>query len=112
MSMIQKSAAIGMAAVLRIVDAPGRRVDVEVREDLQADDIRRNDIIYVGPIVGLGPLAGYYQLRSRYRIDPTGPRLLDLDTQKVFVPEGTLAGPRMDYALFAKFYQVPQATTL
>ena len=102
-SMIQKSAAIGMSAVLRIVDTPGRRVEVEVRDDLQADDIRRNDIIYVGPIVGLGPLAGYYQLHSRYRFDSAGPRLIDLNTQKVFIPEGTLAGQRMDYALVAKF---------
>jgi len=102
-SMIQKSTAIGMSAVLRIVDTPGRRVEVVVRDDLQADDIRRNDIIYVGPIVGLGPLAGYYQLRSRYRFDSAGPRLIDLDTQKVFVPEGALAGQRMDYALVAKF---------
>jgi hypothetical protein len=102
-SMIQKSAAIGMSAVLHIVDTPGRRLEVEVRDDLQADDIRRNDIIYVGPIVGLGPLAGYYQLRSRYRFDSSGPRLIDLNTQKAFVPEGMLAGQRMDYALFAKF---------
>ena len=102
-SMIQKSAAIGMSAVLRIVDTPGRRVEVEVRDDLQADDIRRNDIIYVGPMVGLGPLAGYYQLRSRYRFDSAGPRLIDLNTQKVFIPEGTLGGQRMDYALVAKF---------
>jgi len=36
-SMIQKSAAIGMSAVLRIVDTPGRRVEVEVRDDLQAE---------------------------------------------------------------------------
>jgi hypothetical protein len=102
-SMIQKSAAIGMSTVLRIVDTPGRHVEVEVRDDLQADDIRRNDIIYVGPIVGLGPLAGYYQLRSRYRFDSAGPRLIDLNTQKVFTPEGTLGGQRMDYALVAKF---------
>ncbi|HEY4212402.1 MAG TPA: hypothetical protein VGM84_13065 [Steroidobacteraceae bacterium] len=102
-SMIQKSAAIGMSTVLRIVDTPGRRLDVQVREDLQADDIRRNDIVYVGPIAGLGPLAGYYQLRSRYRFDSAGPRLIDLNTQKVFISEGTLGGQRMDYALVAKF---------
>ena len=102
-SMIQKSTAVGMSAVLRVVDLPGRRLEVEVRDDLQADEIRRNDIIYVGPIVGLGPLAGYYQLRSRYRLDPAGPRLIDLNTHTVYNPEGTLAGQRLDYALFAKF---------
>ncbi len=102
-SMIQKSTAVGMSAVLRVVDLPGRRLEVEVRDDLQADDIRRNDIIYVGPIVGLGPLAGYYQLRSRYRLDAAGPRLIDLNTHTVYSPEGTLAGQRLDYALFAKF---------
>jgi hypothetical protein len=102
-SMIQKSAAIGMSTVLRIVDVPGRRVEVQVREDFMADDIRRNDIIYVGPISGLGALAGYYQLRSRYRFDSVSPRLVDLDTRKVLTPEGTLSGQRTDYALFAKF---------
>jgi hypothetical protein len=34
-SMIQKSAAIGMAALLRIVDQPGRHVEVTARDDLQ-----------------------------------------------------------------------------
>ena len=102
-SMIQKSAAIGMSTVLRIVDVPGRHVEVQVREDFQADDIRRNDIIYVGPISGLGALAGYYQLRSRYRFDSAGLRLVDLDTRKVLAPAGALSGQRTDYALFAKF---------
>jgi hypothetical protein len=102
-SMIQKSAAIGMAAILRIVDQPGRHVEVTARDELQPDQIRDNDIIYVGPLSGLGPLSGYYQLLSRYRYDATNSSLTDIETQKVLLPEGTLGGQRMDYALAAKF---------
>jgi hypothetical protein len=102
-SMIQKSAAVGMAAILRIVDEPGRHVEVTVRDELQTDQIRNNDIIYVGPLSGLGPLSGYYQLRSRYRYNAAGSSLTDIETQKVFLPEGVLSGQRMDYALATKF---------
>jgi hypothetical protein len=101
--MIQKSAAVGMAAILRIVDQPGRRVDVTVRDELQGDEIRNNDVIYLGPLVRLGPLAGYYQMRSRYQYNNEGSTLTDVVTQKVFAPEGALGNQHMDYALAAKF---------
>jgi hypothetical protein len=61
------------------------------------------NIIYVGPISGLGSLSGYYQLRSHYRYDAAGTKLTDIDTQKVYLPEGALGGQRLDYALAAKF---------
>jgi hypothetical protein len=102
-TMVQKSAAIGMATLLRIVDEPGRHIEVTAGDDLQTDQIRNNDIIYVGPLSGLGPLSGYYQMRSRYRYNTTGFSLTDIDTQKVFLPEGALGGQHVDYALAAKF---------
>lgn len=102
-TMIQKSAALGMASILRIVDGPGRRVTVTVRDELQADEIRNNDIIYLGPMVRLGPLAGYYQLGSRYRYNAATASLTDTVTRKVFLPQGTLGSQHTDYALAAKF---------
>jgi hypothetical protein len=102
-AMVQKSAAIGMATLLRLVDEPGRHIEVTTGDELQTDQIRNNDIIYVGPLSGLGPLSGYYQLQSRYRYNSVGSTLTDIDTQKVFLPEGALGGHRLDYALAAKF---------
>jgi len=102
-TMIQKSAAVGMASILQIVSRPGRRVEVRVLNELQAEDIRNYDIIYIGPLVRLGPLAGHYQLRSRYRFDPGKASVTDLMTQSVFLPEGELGAEHKDYALAAKF---------
>jgi hypothetical protein len=102
-SMVQKTAAIGMAAILQIVDRPGRHIDVTVRDDLQTEQILNNDIIYVGPLTGLGPLFGYYQSRSRYRYHAADSTLMDIDAHKAFSPQGVLSAERVDYALAAKF---------
>ena len=102
-SMVQKSAAIGMAAILQIVDRPGRQINVTVRDDLQAEQLLNNDIIYVGPLTGLGPLLGYYESRSRYRFDPATSTLTDVEAHKTFSPQGALSAERLDYALVAKF---------
>jgi hypothetical protein len=102
-TMIQKSAAVGMVSILGIVNRPGRRVEVRVRDEVQVEDIRNNDIIYIGPLVRLGPLAGHYQTRSRYRYDPATAGVTDLVTEKAFLPEGELGGEHKDYALAARF---------
>jgi hypothetical protein len=102
-TMIQKSAAVGMAAILPIVTRPGRTIEVVVRDDFTGDGIRDKDIIYIGPLVRLGPLAGYYQARSRYRYNAEGSTITDVVTNKVYAPEGSLGGTRLDYALAAKF---------
>jgi hypothetical protein len=102
-SMVQKSAAIGMAAILQIVDRPGRHIQVTVRDELQTEQILNNDIIYVGPLTGLGPLFGYYQSRSRYRYNASDSTLTDIDAHKAFSPRGVLSAERLDYALAAKF---------
>lgn len=102
-TMIQKAVAISMASVLPIVSRPGRHIEVVARDDITVDEIRNNDIIYVGPLVRLGPLAGHYELRSRYRYNTEGSKITDVSTGKTFLPEGTLGGQHLDYALAAKF---------
>jgi hypothetical protein len=102
-TMIQKTVAVGMASILRIVDRPGRRVEVAARDDVPVDEIRNNDIVYLGPLVRLGPLTGHYETRSRYRYNAEGATITDLASGKVFQPEGVLSGQHLDYALAAKF---------
>jgi hypothetical protein len=102
-TMIQKTVAVGMASILRIVDRPGRRIEVAARDDVPVDEIRNNDIIYLGPLVRLGPLTGHYETRSRYRYSAEGATITDVSSGKVFLPEGVLSGQHLDYALAAKF---------
>jgi hypothetical protein len=102
-SMLQKSTAIGMASVLRLVSHPGREIEVRARDDLQVDDLQKYDIIYVGPLSRLGPLAGHYELQSRYRYEQQTTAIRDIVTGKTFLPEGELTGKHTEYALAARF---------
>jgi hypothetical protein len=102
-SLIPKSAAVGMASILPLVERPGRRIEVRVLDELQEEDVRNNDIIYIGPFVRLGPLAGHYQIRSRYRYDSRARSIVDTVSHSAFVPEGDLEDERTDYGLAAKF---------
>jgi hypothetical protein len=102
-SMMQKSIAIGMATVLRLVSHPGRQIEVRARDDLQAEDLQKYDIIYIGALARLGPLAGHYELQSRYRYDEHTTAIRDIVTGKSFVPEGEITVKHTEYALAARF---------
>lgn len=102
-TLIQKSAAVGMVEILRIVDNPGRRVEVRLRDELRAEDLRTYDIVYVGPISRIGPLASDYHVRSRYRFDAVNASATDTVTGKVYMPEGVLGEHHTDYALVARY---------
>lgn len=102
-SMLQKSTALGMTSVLQLVSHPGRTVEVRLPDDVQADDIRRYDIVYVGPISRLGPLAGYYETQSRYRYDAALSAIRDTETNQSFLPDGPFTEKHTEYALAARF---------
>ena len=102
-TMVQKTVAVGMASVLRVIDRPGRRIEVVAQDDVSVDAIRNNDIIYLGPLVRLGALGSHYALQSRYRYNSEGSKITDVATGKTFMPEGALSAEHVDYALAAKF---------
>lgn len=102
-TMIQKTVAVGMGSVLRIIDQPGRHIEVVAQDDVSVDEIRNNDVIYLGPLVRLGPLGSHYALQSRYRYSSEGSTITDLVSGKTFTPEGSLSAQHVDYALVAKF---------
>lgn len=102
-SMLQKSTAIGMASVLRLVSHPGRQIEVRPRDDLQTDDLQKYDIIYIGPLSRLGPLAGHYELQSRYRYDAKSAAIHDIVSGKTYLSEGELTVKHTEYALAARF---------
>jgi hypothetical protein len=102
-TMLQKNVVLGMTTILSILDRQNRAIEVVACDDVTVDAIRKNDIIYIGPLVRLGPLAGHYELQSRYRYNNTPASITDVVTGKGYLPEGDLGEKHVDYALAAKF---------
>jgi hypothetical protein len=102
-SMLQKSVAVSMVQILRIVGSPGRQIEVRLRDELQAEDIRNYDIVYVGPISRLGPLASDYHGQSIYRFDAATATIVNTETGRQYLPEGDLGDHHTEYALVARY---------
>jgi len=102
-TMVQKTVAVGMADVMRIIYRPGRRIEVVAQDDVSSDQIRNNDVIYLGPLVRLGALGSHYAMQSRYRFSSEGSTITDVATGKTYLPQGELNAQHVDYALAAKF---------
>lgn len=102
-TMLQKSTAVSMAKILQIVARPDRQIEVRLRDELQADDMRKFDIVYVGPITRLGPLASDYHGQSRYHFDSVTAGVTDTNAGKEYLPEGDLSSHYTDYALVARY---------
>jgi hypothetical protein len=100
-SYIQKSTALGMATIMPIIDSPGRRFEVRLREELRAEDMREYDIVYVGPMARIGPLQA--NGGSHFRFDARSQGITDVDSGQVHLPEGDLADHHKDYALVTRF---------
>jgi hypothetical protein len=103
MSMLQKSAAVGMVEILHMLGNPARPVEVRLSEELRAEDLQSYDIIYLGPIARLGPLANDYHVQLRYRVDAATGSVIDAETGKTYVPEGALGERHKDFALVARY---------
>ncbi len=102
-SYLQKSTAVALAKVLPIVAAPGRDIEVRLRDELRTEDFTRYDIVYVGPLMRLGPLDAALQGVAQYRFDPATSGIANVGSDKVFLPEGGLGEHRKDYALVSRF---------
>ncbi len=109
-SYIQKSTAVAMATIIPIVDRPGRRFEVRLRDELRAEDMRVYDIVYVGPMARIGPLEANMHGGSRFRFDAQSAGITDTESGQVHLPEGDLADHHKDYALVTRF-EGPAAIT-
>ncbi len=102
-TMIQKSVAVSMVQILQILSRPGRQIEVRLRDELQAEDMEKYDIVYVGPISRLGPLASDYHGQSHYRFDAATATITDTESDRQYQPEGDLADHHTEYALVARY---------
>jgi hypothetical protein len=110
-TMIQKSTAVSMVDILRILGSQGRQVEVRLRDELRAEDLQHYDIVYVGPVTRLGPLTSDYHMQSRYHFDSASAGIADTLSGKTYQPEGSLGDHHKDYALVAR-YPGPAGNTI
>ena len=102
-SYLQKSTAVALATLIPVVNRPGRRIEIRLRDELRAEDLGRYDIVYVGPFSRMGPLDAIVNQTARWRFDAGSSGVSDVASGKVYRPEGELADHRKDYALVASF---------
>ena len=99
---LPKSVAYGLADILPVVSDRRRRISVTILDELRLEDLRDNDIIYIGPLVRLGALADQYFQLSRFQYDESTLRLTDRESGKIFGLQGNQQNVT-DFGLFAKF---------
>jgi len=101
-TLLTKGTAYGLAAILPILRG---RTDLKttILDELDVDDIRKNDVIFIGPLHRLGPLAAYYNNLSRYEYDRAENRLKDKKTGKFLVARSPMSRNGVDYGIFAGF---------
>ena len=102
-TLLTKGTAYGLAAILPILHSHHAEVRQTILDELDITDIRKNDVIFIGPLHRLGPLAAYYRSLSRYEYDREGNRLKDKKTGKFFVARSPMEREGIDYGIFAGF---------
>ncbi len=102
-TLLPKSVALGLATVLPLVDRTARPVKVAIADELDLNDLRDRDVIYIGPLVRLGPIENLYWKSSRYRYSRESMRLEDTSTGEAYSASGSWPAQRKDYGLFATF---------
>jgi len=93
----------GLAPLLR----DGREVRVALASGLEAEQLKSDDILYVGLLSGLGPLRDPVFSRSHFRFGASYDQLIDQQTGQSYVSEAFLGAPGdqiyRDYGFFATF---------
>jgi hypothetical protein len=102
-TLIPKSVAYGLVDVLPVVSDGRREVSVHILDELQVEDLRTHDVLFMGPLVRIGPLADALFRNSRYEFnyDHEPRRLRDRITGKEFAPSTGRRENASDYGLFA-----------
>jgi hypothetical protein len=102
MTYLPKATAFALAAILPVARATGKNVALKLMSDITAQDLRENDVIYIGLLRSMGVLQDYFFRSSDFYIEPPFLELHQKSTGKTFTWSGRLFGPTHDYGLFSK----------
>lgn len=102
LTYVPKAAAFALERILPVAMATGKPISLKLMSEVTGQDLRENDVIYIGLLRSMGALHEYFFRMSNFSIAPPYLRLLQKDTGKAFRWSGTLFGPTHDYGLFSK----------
>jgi len=101
------SSAYGLQAVMPMMEAQGKQVDIIAASQLEPDMLNRADIVYVGLMSGMGLLEELSFMGSGFAVGETYDELVDIDTGDRFISGEARTLPSQayyrDYAYLARF---------
>jgi hypothetical protein len=102
MTYLPKATAFALGAILPLAKATGKKVALKLMSDVTADDLRKNDVIYIGLMRSMGVLQDYFFRSSDFYVEPPFLQLHQKSTGEIYTWSGRLFGPTHDYGLFSK----------
>jgi hypothetical protein len=102
MTYLPNSTAFALEAILPLARATGKPVSLKLMSDVTAEDLRENDVVYIGFFRNMGALRDYFFEMSSFAIDSPYLELYRKDASERFVWSGHLFGRTRDYGLFSK----------
>jgi hypothetical protein len=104
LSYLPKSTAFALQTILPRATSSGRDVHMKLVSELTPEDLRDNDVIYVGFVRAMALLRDFYFTRSNFNAEPPlFMGLADLATGEVFTRSGPGPQHNRDYGALARF---------
>lgn len=100
-SYLPKVAAFALETIVPFAKATGKSVSMKLMSDVSGEDLRNNDVIYVGYLRSMGLLRDYVFRSSNFCAEPPFIELLHKDTGDTFARSGYPFEHVLDYGLFA-----------
>lgn len=102
MTYLPKAAAFALQSILPAAQQLGKPVSLKLMSEVTGEDLRENDVIYVGFIRSMGALQDYFLRSSNFSSEPPFLRLHHKVTGKTYSSSGDVYGQTQDYGLFSK----------
>lgn len=102
MTYLPKAAAFALQAILPAAQRAGKPVSLKLMSEVTGEDLRENDVIYIGFIRSMGALQDYFFRSSNFSSESPFLRLHHKGTGKTFASSGDVYGQTQDYGLFSK----------
>lgn len=102
MTYLPKAPAFALQSILPAVQQLGKPVSLKLMSEVTGEDLRENDVIYIGFIRSMGALQQYFLQASNFSAEPPFLELRHKDSAETFGYSGTVYGYTQDYGLFSK----------
>lgn len=102
MTYLPKAPAFALQSILPAVQQLGKPVSLKLMSEVTGEDLRENDVIYIGFVRSMGALQQYFLDASNFSAEPPFMELRHKDSAETYGYSGTVYGYTQDYGLFSK----------